>query len=162
MINIETLREAILPEFEDYFKDITIKIISPPSSELIPKIFLTLGGFVEKLEIDLNQKTIDFYEFPSQSVKNIKYLSFKKHGYEFEKLVELFLNVEHLKVQAEEFKNVKSNLVRQKDLKSCEICCYLIDQWCRGSHCPGVLIASLSEVVLWGERMWWYCGYVIR
>ena len=124
MINIETLREAILPEFEDYFKDITIKIISPPSSELIPKIFLTLGGFVEKLEIDLNQKTIDFYEFPSQSVKNIKYLSFKKHGYEFEKLVELFLNVEHLKVQAEEFKNVKSNLVRQKDLKSCEICCY--------------------------------------
>ena len=98
MINIETLREAILPEFEDYFKDITIKIISPPSSELIPKIFQTLGGFLEKLEIDLNQKTIDFYEFPSQSVKNIKYLSFKKHGYEFEKLVELFLNVEHLRV----------------------------------------------------------------
>jgi hypothetical protein len=46
MINIETLREAILPEFEEYFKDITIKIISPPSSELIPKIFQSLGSFL--------------------------------------------------------------------------------------------------------------------
>ena len=42
-----------------------------------------------------------------------------------------------------------------------KFCCYLIDQWCRGSHCPGVLVASLSEVVMWRERMWWYCGYVI-
>ena len=57
-------------------------------------------------------------------MENIKFLSFKKHGYEFEKLVELFLNVQHLKVQAEEFKNVKSNLIRQKELKTCEICCY--------------------------------------
>jgi hypothetical protein len=54
MINIQTLREAILPEYEQYFKDITIKIISPPSSELIPKIFQTLGSFLERLEIDLN------------------------------------------------------------------------------------------------------------
>ena len=79
---------------------------------MIPKIFHTLGSFLEKLEIDLNQKTIDFYEFPSSAVSNIRYLSFRKHGYEFEKLVELFLNVQHLKVRAEEFKNVGSDLTR--------------------------------------------------
>jgi hypothetical protein len=42
------------------------------------------------MEIDLNNKTIDFYEFPSSSVANIKQLSFKKHSFNFEKLVELF------------------------------------------------------------------------
>ena len=64
------------------------------------------------MEIDLNNKTIDFYEFPSQTVQNIRILSFKKHGFEFEKLVELFENIEVLKVQNEEFKNVCSNLQR--------------------------------------------------
>ena len=40
--------------------------------------------------IDLNNKTIDFYEFNPQSVANIKQLAFKKHSFNFEKLVELF------------------------------------------------------------------------
>lgn len=78
----------------------------------MPKLFQTCGNFIKNMEIDLNNKTIDFYEFPSSAVKNIKVLSFIKHGFEFEKLVELFENIEHLKVKTEEFKNVKSNLVR--------------------------------------------------
>lgn len=57
-----------------------------------------MGDFIDEMEIDLNNKTIDFYEFPSQTVKNIRILSFKKHGFEFEKLVELFENIEVLKV----------------------------------------------------------------
>jgi hypothetical protein len=101
-----------LPVNEEMFPNIIIKIIQPSSSELMPKLFATCGNFIENMEIDLNNKTIDFYEFPSFTVKNIKVLSFKKHGFEFEKLVELFENIEHLKVQTEEFKNVRSNLVR--------------------------------------------------
>ena len=50
-------------------------------------------------------------------------LSFKKHGFEFEKLVELFENIEVLKVQNEEFKNVYSNLIRQKNLRRVEVTC---------------------------------------
>tara|TARA_B110000285_G_scaffold197324_1_gene228902 strand:- start:419 stop:715 length:297 start_codon:yes stop_codon:yes gene_type:complete len=82
-----------------------------------------MGDFIDDMEIDLNNKTIDFYEFPSTTVQNIRVLSFKKHGFEFEKLVELFENIEVLKVQNEEFKNVCSNLVRQKNLKRVEITC---------------------------------------
>ena len=48
------------------------------------------------MEIDLNNKTIDFYEFPSKTVANIKVLSFKKHSFMFEKLVELFEEIEEL------------------------------------------------------------------
>lgn len=89
----------------------------------MPKIFQSMGDFIDEMEIDLNNKTIDFYEFPSKTVKNIRVLSFKKHGFEFEKLVELFENIEVLKVQNEEFKNVCSNLLRQKSLKRVEVTC---------------------------------------
>ena len=45
------------------FRNLKIKMIVPSSSELMPKLFRTLD-FVENMEIDLNNKTIDFYEFP--------------------------------------------------------------------------------------------------
>jgi len=48
------------------------------------------------MEIDLNNKTIDFYEFPSVTVSNIKVLSFRKHSFMFEKLVELYEEIEEL------------------------------------------------------------------
>ena len=85
------------------FKNLVIKIVQPSSSELIPALLLGLGSFIDELELDLNQKSIDFYEFNPDVVKNIKKLSFKKHGYNFEKLVELFHDIETLNVRAEEF-----------------------------------------------------------
>jgi len=57
-----------------------------------------LGNFIQNLEIDLNQKSIDFYEFESHSVKNIKNLILKKSEFSFEKLVELFIDIENLTV----------------------------------------------------------------
>ena len=54
MINAQTLRQAILPEDEYLFKYITIRIIQPSSSEIIPAILKLLGNFIVNLEIDLN------------------------------------------------------------------------------------------------------------
>ena len=68
----------------------------------MPKIFQKMN-FVNNLSIDLNKKTIDFYEFPTDSVNNIKKLSFKKQGFQFEKLVELYQKIEELSIYAEEF-----------------------------------------------------------
>lgn len=73
----------------EMFSNLMIKIVVPTSSEMMPKLFQSMS-FVSNMEIDLNNKTIDFYEFPSQAVQNIKKLSFKKHSFNFEKLVELF------------------------------------------------------------------------
>lgn len=89
------------------FKNLIIKIVQPSSSELIPSLLDGFGGFISELQIDLNHKSIDFYEFNPEVVKNIKKLSFKKHGYNFEKLVELFYDIETLSVRTEEFLNVK-------------------------------------------------------
>ena len=83
-------------------KNLKIKMIVPSSSELMPKLFRTLD-FVDNMEIDLNNKTIDFYEFPPQTVSNIRVLSFKKHSFMFEKLVELYEEIEELKIETEEF-----------------------------------------------------------
>jgi len=80
-------------------------------------------GFVQNMEIDLNNKTIDFYEFPSTAVENIKKLSFKKHSFNFEKLVELFEQVEELSIKAEEFQNSKQSLIRQKKLRKVNLLC---------------------------------------
>jgi len=79
------------------------------------------------MEIDLNNKTIDFYEFPSNAVANIKQLSFKKHSFNFEKLVELFEQISELKITAEEFNNTKQSFVRQKKLEKVDICCNYSD-----------------------------------
>jgi hypothetical protein len=99
-----------------------IKIVVPTSSELMPKLFQCMD-FIKNMEIDLNNKTIDFYEFPSYAVKNIKRLSFKKHSFNFEKLVELFEQIEVLRIKAEEFANTKQSLIRQKNLRKVEIQC---------------------------------------
>lgn len=100
-INI-TLLQSILSKQEHLFENLMIKIVVPTSSEMMPKLFQSLN-FVTNMEIDLNNKTIDFYEFPSQAVLNIKKLSFKKHSFNFEKLVELFEQIDELKIRAEEF-----------------------------------------------------------
>ena len=94
------------------FQRLLIKIVQPRSSELIPQILKGLGSFVSELELDLNNKSIDFYEFESNDVRNIKKLSFKKQGFNFEKLVELFQDIEHLEVHAQEFQNLKQSLQR--------------------------------------------------
>ena len=104
------------------FENLKIKIVVPTSSEMMPKLFQYMT-FVKNMEIDLNNKTIDFYEFPSQAVTNIRQLSFKKHSFNFEKLVELFEQIESLKIKAEEFTNIKQNLVRQKKLRKVSIIC---------------------------------------
>ena len=101
-INVGVLRNAIKPHEEEMFRNLKIKMIIPSSSELMPKLFRTLD-FVDNMEIDLNNKTIDFYEFPPQTVSNIKVLSFKKHSFMFEKLVELYEEIEELKIETEEF-----------------------------------------------------------
>lgn len=65
---------------------------------MIPPILKGLGSFVSNLEIDLNNKSIDFYEIESADAKNIKKLSFRKQIFNFEKLVENFHDIEHLEV----------------------------------------------------------------
>ena len=62
-INVGVLRNAIKASEENMFRNLKIKMIVPSSSELMPKLFRTLD-FVRNMEIDLNNKTIDFYEFP--------------------------------------------------------------------------------------------------
>ena len=101
-INVVVLKQAIKPSEENLFRNLKIKMIVPASSELMPKLFRTLD-FVHNMEIDLNTKTIDFYEFPPNTVSNIKVLSFKKHSFMFEKLVELYEEIEELKIETEEF-----------------------------------------------------------
>lgn len=101
-INVGVLRNAIKAQEEHMFKNLKIKMIVPSSSELMPKLFRTLD-FVDNMEIDLNNKTIDFYEFPPSTVSNIRVLSFKKHSFMFEKLVELYEEIEELKIETEEF-----------------------------------------------------------
>jgi len=105
-INVGVLRNAIKASEEKMFRNLKIKMIVPSSSELMPKLFRTLD-FVDNMEIDLNNKTIDFYEFPPQTVSNIRVLSFKKHSFMFEKLVELYEEIEELKIETEEFQNVR-------------------------------------------------------
>ena len=104
------------------FRNLKIKMMVPASSEKMPRLFEELK-FVHNMEIDLNNKTIDFYEFPPKHVSNIKVLSFKKHSFMFEKLVELYEEIEELKIETEEFQNVKQSLFRQKKLKKCTISC---------------------------------------
>ena len=53
----------------------------------------------------------------------IRTLCFRKHGFQFEKLVELYEQIEHLKIYTEEFQNIRQNLMRQKLLKKVEIFC---------------------------------------
>ena len=68
MVNVATLEQALQPYFGEgrsLFSFIKIKIVQPSASELMPKIFEAFGNVIDVLEIDLNQKTIDFYEFPS-------------------------------------------------------------------------------------------------
>ena len=100
-INIVLLGE-VLSKDGNIFSNLYIKILVAQSSELMPKLFLHFD-FVTELLIDLNQKTIDFYEFPSFSVRNIKKLSFKKHSFNFEKLVELYEGIEELYIKADLF-----------------------------------------------------------
>lgn len=109
-INMQ-LMHSILVKQKQMFENLMIKIIVPTSSELMPKLFSCMN-FVKNMEIDLNNKTIDFYEFPSYAVQNIKKLSFKKHSFNFEKLVELFEQIEELKIRSEEFMNTKQSLIR--------------------------------------------------
>lgn len=76
MINAKTMRQAILDRDRDMFERLLIKIVQilnvqPRSSELIPPILKGLGSFVSELEIDLNNKSIDFYEFESAEIKNL-------------------------------------------------------------------------------------------
>ena len=120
-INV-TLLQMILQKQEHMFENLMIKIVVPTSSEMMPKLFQSMS-FVKNMEIDLNNKTIDFYEFPSQAVLNIKKLSFKKHSFNFEKLVELFEQIDELKIRAEEFQNNKQSLIRQKHLRKVSIEC---------------------------------------
>ena len=87
-INVSLLHQC-LEQRKYMFENMKIKIVVPTSSEMMPKLFQYMN-FVTNMEIDLNNKTIDFYEFPSQAVTNIRQLSFKKHSFNFEKLVELF------------------------------------------------------------------------
>lgn len=114
------LLHSILVKQKEMFENLMIKIVVPTSSELMPQLFKCMN-FVKNMEIDLNNKTIDFYEFPSHAVQNIKKLSFKKHSFSFEKLVELFEQIEELKIRAEEFCNVKQSLIRQKSLRKVSI-----------------------------------------
>jgi UDP-N-acetyl-D-mannosaminuronate dehydrogenase len=62
-INIQLLQSILLKQRE-MFQNLMIKIVVPTSSEMMPKLFQCMS-FVKNMEIDLNNKTIDFYEFPS-------------------------------------------------------------------------------------------------
>jgi len=117
-----SLLSSVLKKQPEMFQDLLIKIIVPTSSEMMPKLFQSMQ-FVRNMSIDLNNKTIDFYEFPTQSVANIKQLAFKKHSFNFEKLVELFEQIEELTISAEEFNNTKQSFVRQRKLQKVNITC---------------------------------------
>ena len=123
MINATTIRDSILEKDKDMFKSLLIKIVQPSSSQLIPQILKGLGSFIRCLEIDLNNKSIDFYESEVADVSNISALSFRKQTFNFEKLVENFHEIQKLEVHTQEFQNIKQSLLRQKKLTHLSITC---------------------------------------